>query len=78
MPDKWSLIDEDYLKIYVEYKRDKKDQNNNTSTVSGLLNFDVDSFANKVEDKCKSVLSDLSMVLDLGPFERLMTIKGKL
>ena len=75
LPNKWSIIDEDYLKIYVEYKREKTD-NNGTSTVSGLLDFDVDSFANKVEDKCKSVLSDLSMVLDLGPFERLMTIKG--
>ena len=76
LPDKWSLIDEDYLKIYVEYKREKKDQNNNTTTISGLLDFDIDSFANKVEDKCKTILNNISMVLDLGPFERLMTIKG--
>ena len=75
LPDKWYLIDEDYLKIYVEYKRDKK-VGNTTQTIPGALNFDIDSFTGAVEDKCKSVMNDVSMVLDLGPFEKLMTIKG--
>ncbi len=75
LPDKWMLIDEDYLKIYVEYKATRK-VNNNPQTDTGKLNFDINSFANNVADNWKSKLSNLSMVLDLGPFERLMIIRG--
>jgi hypothetical protein len=75
LPNKWSLVDEDYLKIYVEYKTDRK-VNNNNKTDAGKLNFDVNSFTNNVEEKWKSKMNNLSMVLDLGPFERLMIIKG--
>lgn len=72
LPDKWYLINEDFLKIYVEYKTTKK----NGPTTSGKLKYDINSFADNMADKWKSKLNDLSMVLDLGPFERLMTIKG--
>ena len=72
LPDKWFLIDETALKIYVEYKTQKK----NGPTKNGGLNFDINSFANDVASNWASKLSNISMVLDLGPFERLMTIKG--
>jgi hypothetical protein len=71
----WYLIKEDYLKIYVEYKTQKK-TNGGTQTTDGKLNFDVDSFATGLADKWKSRLNNMAMVLDLGPFKRLMSIKG--
>lgn len=71
----WYLINEDYLKIYVEYKTTKK-TNGSTDTTDGKLNFDVDSFAGGLADQWKSRMNNVSMALDLGPFKRLMTIKG--
>jgi hypothetical protein len=75
LPSRWDLINEDFLKIYVEYKTDRK-VNGSSQTDAGKLNFDIDSFTNTIEDTWKSRMSNLSMVLDLGPFERLMIIKG--
>ena len=73
----WYLIKEDYLKVYVEYKaktqnKDKK----STQDRTGSLNFDVNSFATDMADRWKSRLNNLAMVVDLGPFPRLLTIKG--
>lgn len=73
LPSKWDLINEDYLKIYVEYKTEN---NNGSNQTNGKLNFDVDSFANDVADNWKSKMSNLSMIVDLGPFKRLMKVKG--
>ena len=42
----------------------------------GVLDFDVDSFAAAVGDRWKSRLNNMAMVVDLGPFPRLVTIKG--
>ncbi len=67
----WYLIKEDYLKVYVHYAADI---NNNKR--DGKLDFDVNSFAGQIADKWKSRLNNLSMIVDLGPFEKLMTIKG--
>jgi len=39
---------EDYLKIYVEYKTQKK-TNGGTQTTDGKLKFDVDSFATEIK-----------------------------
>ncbi|MEO6681755.1 MAG: hypothetical protein ABIN48_02930, partial [Ginsengibacter sp.] len=72
LPDKWFLINEDFLKIYVEYKKTNK----NGSTDKGNLQYDINSFATNVADNWKSKMSNISMVLDMGPFERLMVIKG--
>ena len=72
LPDKWYLINEDFLKIYVDYKK----QNKGKPSVPGGLKYDINSFASNVADNWKSKLSNISMVLDMGPFERLMTIKG--
>ncbi len=68
----WKLIDEDFLKIYIEYKATPKGKPED----KGKLNFDVDSMAGNIADKWKSRMNNLAMVVDLGPFPRLMTIKG--
>ncbi len=73
LPDKWFLINEDFLKIYIEYKTQRNDGSQNAP---GKLKYDIDSFTNNVADKWKSKLNNVSIVLDLGPFERLMKIKG--
>ncbi len=87
----WYLINTSFLKIYVEYKADVRngdgvpkkpdgspDYHNPSSfnNAGGLLNFDVDSFASNVADNWKSKLSNMAMVVDLGPLTRLVTIKG--
>jgi hypothetical protein len=68
----WYLIDEDYLKIYVEYEATP----DGAAKRAGVLDFDVDSFAAAAEDRWKSRLNNMAMVVDLGPFPRLATIKG--
>ena len=45
-PVKWSLIDEDYLKIYVEYQTNRK-VNNAPENKFGKIDFDINSFENK-------------------------------
>lgn len=69
------LVDMDALKIYVEYKTGKKDDKPK-DYVDSKLNFDIDSLAHDLGDRWKSRLNNLAMVVDLGPMERLMTIKG--
>jgi hypothetical protein len=71
------LIDEDYLKIYVEYKATTQNRDpKSTTDRTGVLDYDVDSFAPAVADRWKSRLNNIAMVVDLGPFPRLLTIKG--
>lgn len=72
----WYLIKEDYLKVYVEYKAQIQKKDKSKESRDGKLNFDVDSFANNLADKWKSRMNNLAMVVDLGPFQRLLTIKG--
>jgi hypothetical protein len=63
----WNLIDlGSAFKIYIEYKAGQ----------TGSLNYDVDSFASNVEDTWKSHMQDVSLVVDLGPISRLITIRG--
>ena len=67
LPDKpLSLLDEDFLKVYIEYK----------NASGNKLGFDIDSLANNTADKWNSRLNNIAMVIDLGSFKRLMTIKG--
>jgi hypothetical protein len=68
----WHLIDEDYLKVYVEYEATTQDAKART----GSLDYDLDSFAPAVADRWKSRTNNMAMVVDLGPFPRLVTIKG--
>jgi hypothetical protein len=77
----WKLIDiGGAFKIYIEYKADKiqkpKNQGGGSKDLKGSLNFDVDSFANNLADTWKSRMSNVGLVVDLGPIKRLMTIKG--
>ncbi|MFC5623148.1 hypothetical protein [Algoriphagus winogradskyi] len=69
------LVDMEALKIYIDYQTGKKEENPNTY-VDSKLNFDIDSFANDTAKSWKSRLNNLAMVVDLGSFKRLMTIKG--
>lgn len=73
----WELIEVGSFRIYIEYKADKVAKpGGGTKDLGGALNFDVDSFANNVADKWKSKMSNVGLVVDLGPIKRLMTIKG--
>ncbi len=82
LPDKeWNLIEiGSAFKIYIEYKASNvqtpKPPPNDKKNLAGNLNFDVDSFAGNVADKWKSSMSNVAIVVDLGPIKRLMTIKG--
>jgi hypothetical protein len=71
LPDHWDLINvSNAFRIYIEYKASDE------SGGKGKLNFDVDSFAVDVADKWKSRMANVALVVDLGPIDRLMTIKG--
>jgi hypothetical protein len=74
----WTLIElGGAFKIYIEYKADKiKKPDGSTKNVKGQLDFDIDSFTNTVADRWKSMMSNVALVVDLGPIKRLMTIKG--
>ncbi len=69
------LINEKFLKIYVEYA--KKDKAGTTTTAAGHLLYGFDSSAADVGKKWLSKVNDIGMVVDLGPLPRLMMIKGK-
>jgi hypothetical protein len=60
------------FKIYLEYKATKPNQ----GVKPGKLDFDVNSFANDLADQWKSRMKNLAVVVDLGPIDRLMTIKA--
>ena len=73
----WHLINESYLKIYVEYEATTQNGDlKGTQNRAGHLDYDVDSFSTNVADRWKSRLNNMAMVVDLGPFPRLLTIKG--
>jgi len=55
------------LKIYVEYK--------NTDGAGGKLKLGIDS-AGSAENKWKAALSDIRVVVDLGPFDHLVWVDG--
>ena len=68
------LINEKFLKIYVEYA--KKDKNG-AKTSDGHVRYGFDSSAADVGKKWLSKVNDIGMIVDLGPLPRLMMIKGK-
>ena len=70
----WELIKVgDALRIYLEYKAKKQGAG---SATPGKLDFNIDSLTNTVADQWKSNMSNIAVVVDLGPIKRLMTIKG--
>ncbi len=74
-PSKTYLVEMESLKIYIDYQT-AHTQNNTTDYVDSKLNFDIDSFVTDAAKTWKSRLNNVAMVVDLGSFERLMTIKG--
>ena len=66
------LVDEDFLKIYIDYKGTKTDGSN----APFELDFDVNSLAANTADQWKSRMKNVSVKIDLGPFPELMTIRG--
>jgi hypothetical protein len=79
------LVEMKGLRIYIEYKTSKLDKNKPKDDAPGTkeegkLNFDIASkigaAATDAAETWKGRLNNLSMVVDLGDFERLMRIKG--
>ena len=68
------LINEEFLKLYVEYA--KKDKNG-TTTSDGRVRYGFDAAAADLGKKWLSKVNDIGMVVDLGPLKRLMIIKGR-
>ncbi|SEA98010.1 hypothetical protein [Rubrimonas cliftonensis] len=68
------LINEDFIKIYVEYAR--KDTAG-VKQQDGSLRYGFDALAQDVADKWLSKVNDIGMVVDLGDLKRIMIIKGR-
>ncbi|HSI74803.1 MAG TPA: hypothetical protein VK957_02860, partial [Lunatimonas sp.] len=69
------LVNMDSLRIYIEYKT-KSGSQGGGNPVDGKLNFDIQSFSNDLSKTWNSRMNNVGMVVDLGSFKRLMTIKG--
>jgi hypothetical protein len=68
------LINEEFLKVYVEYAKKNK---SGVTTSDGKLRFGFDAAAADLGKKWLSKVNDIGMVVDLGSLTRLMIIKGK-
>lgn len=69
IPDgSYELIDTENFKIRIDYKT--ADDN------ESKLDYHLDSFTDDLEDQWRGRLNNLSMVVSLGPFDDLMTVKG--
>jgi hypothetical protein len=67
------IVKTDPVKVYIDYKPTKPDGSTTTPGAKAKLDFDVDSTARKWINK----MNDVTMVVDLGPFTRLLLIRGK-
>ena len=69
----YPFIDEpDILKIYAEYKSTPVDG----ASAGGKLKLGIDSAAAGLADKWKAALSNIRIVVDLGPFKELVWVDG--
>lgn len=68
------LINESFLKLYVEYAPTDK---NGAPLGAGTVKYGFDSAAAATADKWLAKVNDIGMVVDLGPMQRVMTIRGK-
>jgi hypothetical protein len=76
-PTEFELIKVGTFRIYIEYEaKNFKPKVGAVTSAAGALDFDVDSFAGDVASRWKSHMGNVSIVVDLGPIPRLMTIKG--
>ena len=73
LPTEFELIDlgDGIFRIYIEYKQEDA----GSSTKEGALDFDINSLGN-LEERWKSHMSNIGIVVDLGGIDRLMTIRG--
>lgn len=68
IPDlNYDLIDTENFKIRIDYKAGDNESK---------LDYNLDSFAEDLEDQWRGRLNNLSMVVSLGPFADLMTVQG--
>ncbi|WP_026966056.1 hypothetical protein [Algoriphagus terrigena] len=75
-PFKTHLVDMEGLKIYIEYATTEKRKGQADKYVDSKLNFDIESLATDATKTWKSRMNNMAMVVDLGPIEGLMKIKG--
>ncbi|TQD39704.1 hypothetical protein [Haloflavibacter putidus] len=63
----YNLIDTEHFKIRIDYESDAGESK---------LDYNLDSFAEDLEDQWRGRLNNLAMVVSLGPFDDLMTVQG--
>lgn len=72
----WFIVKTNDVKVYIEYQPTKPDGSvkpNPDGSTDAKLDFDIDSKAREWINK----MNDITMVVDLGPFTRLLLIRGK-
>ena len=69
----WFIVKTNDVKVYIEYKPTKPNPVDNPPGGKAQLEFDIDSKAREWINK----MNDITMVVDLGTFTRLLLIRGK-
>jgi hypothetical protein len=73
-PGPWYIVKTNDVKVYIEYKPTMPDGSTKPGgPADGMLDFDIDSQASNWVNK----MNDITMVVDLVSFERLLLIRGK-
>jgi hypothetical protein len=69
----WYIVKTEAVKVYVDYKPTKPDGSDAIPGAKSVLDLDIDSTARSWVNK----MNDVTMAVDLGPFTRLLIIRGK-
>ncbi len=69
----WYIVKTNDVKVYIEYKPTKPNPADNPPGGKAQLDFDIDSKAREWVNK----MNDITMVVDLVSFKRLVLIRGK-
>jgi hypothetical protein len=72
-PGPWYIVNTNDVKVYIEYKPTKPNPADNPPGGKAQLDFDIDSKAREWVNK----MNDITMVVDLVSFKRLVLIRGK-
>jgi len=73
-PGPWYVVKTNDVKVYIEYKPTMADGSTKPGgPADGVLDFDINSQANEWVNK----MNDVTMVVDLVSFKRLLLIRGK-
>ncbi|WP_126974490.1 hypothetical protein [Gynurincola endophyticus] len=74
---KFYIVEEDMFKLYVEYVAPQQAPVNYDKYYGKtLLDYDFNSLKNDFTDQWKSRLSNIALVVDLGPIKRLVSVKA--